>query len=261
MECSLQFHTAEYSSRALRQMQKVGWCFAKNPFCERQNDYPVVLFLHGMKSDFTGWWSNTKFAAAAMQYPALYVFANSEPHGWYTDGINSGLKCEQDIVDDLVPWVRTNIAADQACSGWAIAGQSMGGYGAIKLALKYPELFRHALAFSGAFNVTRNPEPHPVFGDPVNDRALRRANDLYSLAEEALCRFPTDRPQISFNCGTEDPFLEASRAFHQHLQFIGYGHTYWEEKGQHTWPYWNRALKRALPRLFAQMSPKPGGLV
>ncbi len=135
----------------------------------------------------------------------------------------------------------------------------MGGYGALKLALKYPRLFGHALSFSGALNVTRLPEYHQVFGHPVADRAYRRANDLFYLAEEALCEMPIERPHISLNCGTEDPFVEASRAFHQHLQFLGYGHKYWEEKGQHTWPYWNRALRRALPELLAQMSPISGG--
>jgi S-formylglutathione hydrolase FrmB len=125
----------------------------------------------------------------------------------------------------------------------------MGGYGAVKTALRHPSLFALALSHSGAFEVTREPGAHPVFGDPQQGRALRRASNVFALAEDMLSRFPPQRPRLYIDCGTEDPLIEANRRFHAHLHFIGYHHTYHEMPGYHTWPYWDRALRTALPTI------------
>ncbi len=259
MPDALDLNIAEYNSTALHRTQQVAWCCSTVNATGLAAEQPTVLFLHGMRSDFTGWWNNTRFQKIASQNPGLYVFVNSEAQGWYTNAPGGGSQCEQDIVEDVVQWVTANLPAAPSRDKWAIAGQSMGGYGALKLALKFPHLFGNAVSFSGALDITRTADAQTIFGDRVENRAFRRANDLFYLAEEALCRFPLERPYLSFNCGTEDPFLEASRAFHQHLQFIGYGHSYWEDKGHHTWPYWNRALRRAIPELMAHMATPSGG--
>ncbi len=79
------------------------------------------------------------------------------------------------------------------------------------------------------------------------DASRRRAENPFWLAEQAMSRWPTERPRLYLDCGLDDGLLEANRRFHDHLNFIGYHHTYLEMPGHHTWPYWNRALRTVLP--------------
>jgi S-formylglutathione hydrolase FrmB len=173
--------------------------------------------------------------------------------GWATNALHGGPRLEDDIVNDLVSWIRRSLPVREPGAGWGIAGLSMGGYGAVKLALKRPDLFALAASHSGSFERMRAPEIHPLFGDPRADRAMRRAEDPFWLAEQALCRFPVARPMIYLDCGLSDPLLEGNRRLADHLNFVGYPNRYDELPGHHTWPYWDRAFKTRLPEIAAAL--------
>jgi S-formylglutathione hydrolase FrmB len=170
--------------------------------------------------------------------------------GWYTNGANGGERREDDIVQDLLPHVQEILPITRS-TRHAIGGLSMGGYGAVKLALKHPEIFQAAASHSGAFDVTTRPLNHPVFGDEHDP--IRKLESAYWLAEQALCRPPTLRPKIFLDCGLSDPLIEANRRFSEHLDYLGYGHTYREMRGYHTWPYWDRAFRTVLPDILSAL--------
>ena len=69
------------------------------------------------------------------------------------------------------------------------------------------------------------------------------------VSKDALSTWPPARPNLYFDCGVGDRWLEANRHFHQHLDYIGYRHTYVEQPGYHTLPYWDRAIRQALPTI------------
>jgi S-formylglutathione hydrolase FrmB len=129
----------------------------------------------------------------------------------------------------------------------------MGGYGAVKFALKYPELFAFAGSLSGAMNAPENLDTLrqdfrakllEVFGNEVSPQ--RRENNL-SLLLAAPRQSPT--PYLYLACGTEDFFLDANRTLVLQLSSRKLVYEYHETPGRHTWEYWDSALQAMLEAL------------
>jgi putative tributyrin esterase len=120
---------------------------------------------------------------------------------------------------------------------WAIGGLSMGGYGAMRLGLKYPERFASIWAHSSAFHI----------GQLVDQQFIPNVAgaDVYTLATD-LAKCATTPPLIGFDCGVGDELLEHNRAFHNHLESIGMAHHYAEHPGAHNWDYWDNHVHEAL---------------
>ena len=249
----LPLHTGAYFSRALGREQPYAY-FAPPGYGAEQTPpdtrYPLLILLHGRKSDYRVWPEQTRLAFYAASMGMFLAFPQGG-EGWYTNAYDGQANYEDDLMQDFLPHLQQNLPLLPPGKDWAIGGMSMGGQGAIKIALKYGQMFSLALSFSGAFEITRSAEPHPVFGDMRQNAALRRASNVFALAEDALSTWPPARPNLYLACGLQDPLLEANRRFHQHLDYIGYRHTYIETPGHHTLPYWDRAIRAALAEVVS----------
>ena len=132
-------------------------------------------------------------------------------------------------------------------AGRAIGGLSMGGYGAMKLALKHPGLFCSANSHSGAVSLERmvnnenagwRDKMRRIFGEDAVG-----GDDPFALALKGDAQ---TRPALKIDCGTEDFLLESNRAFHAHLEQHGVAHQYDEFPGGHEWSYWDTHVQEAL---------------
>lgn len=242
----LPVQTGTYFSQALDREQPYAYLLPYGYTPERS--YPLLVMLHGMNSDYQAWTTYTRLARYVAAYD-LVVACPDGGAGWYTNAANGGERREDDITQDFVGHLRATFSLVPPGHGWGIGGLSMGGYGAVKIALKHPHLFSVAVSHSGAFEKMQSATAHPVFGDPQADRRLRYHENPFRLIEHALCGLPTERPRLHIDCGMEDALLTANRRFVDHLNFVGYPYTYSELPGQHTWPYWDRAFKTRLPEL------------
>lgn len=243
-------HTGTYLSRALAREQSYAYF---TPTADKDvQTYPLLVLLHGYDGDYRHWATFTRLARYAARYEMVIAFPDGG-NGWYTNTADSSARYEDDLIQDFLPHLQATLPIASPGKSWAIGGLSMGGYGAVKLALKHPSLFSLAVSHSGALDKPHTPTGHPVFGDPQADAAFRKSESVYALAELALCRWPTERPRLMLDCGLSDELLESNRRFKDHLTFIGYPHQYREMEGYHTWPYWDRALKTALPEIAAHL--------
>ena len=205
--------------------------------------FPVFYLLHGLSDDHTAWIRRTSLERYLDGLQLIVVMPDGG-RGFYTDAAE-GFAYESAIVQDLVPFIDATFYTRAERSGRCIGGLSMGGYGALKLALKFPELFCSATSHSGALtkgHVRREqetPELDRIFGPD----ARGGPNDLFALAEKI------DRaklPAMRIDCGTEDSLLDRSRAFHAHLEQLGIKHEYAEYAGGHDWRYWDARIIEAL---------------
>ncbi len=243
----IQLITGTYYSRALSRDQYYRYLLPRQPVSQPCH-LPVIVMLHGYGSNCEEWVSHTRIAAQLARYELLTIFPQGD-NGWYTNSYDGSTRYEDDITECLIPEVIRNLPVATDARSWAIGGMSMGGYGAVKLAIKYPELFGAAFSHAGAFERMMQGDNHPVFGDPDNDFEFRRRESPVWLVEQLMCRFPIVRPSLFLDCGLSDPLLEVNRRFSSHLSFLGYHHTYAEAPGHHTWPYWNRAFRNVLPAI------------
>jgi putative tributyrin esterase len=225
--------------------------------------YPVVYLLHGLTGHYTNWLEHTRLADYAAGYGFIIVMPEGND-GWYTDSANVPTdKYESYIVQELIPDVEKRFRASIEREGRAIAGLSMGGYGAIKFGLKHPDKFAFAASLSGAFSAgswTEQDIKAPgvirdslmqTFG-PANSET-RAANDVLKLAREAK---PESLPYLYVDCGTEDFLFSDNRQFVNLLLERKIPHEYRQLPGNHSWTYWDAQVQEVL-RVAAKRLREP----
>ena len=266
----LPLRTGTYFSHALGREQPYAF-FAPESWDgtpgENTPRYPLLVLLHGRGGNYRHWSEHSRIARYAGAHEMVIAFPDGG-EGWYTNGTGepeqqgkeNGLRYEDDVIQDFLPHLQATLPLLPPGKAWGIGGMSMGGYGAVKLAMKHWHLFSLAVGQSGAYEKPMMPEAHSVFGSPQENSALRRAENPFALAELAMCRWPAERPFLFLDCGRDDFLIESSRRFKDHLHYIAYPHTYHEMPGQHTWPYWDRAFRTVLPAVAARLGAKRSGL-
>lgn len=220
---------------------------------------PVLFLFHGLSGDHTSWIrrsSAERYAEAtgiAIVMPEAHrSFYTNMPIGYrYFDYVSLE-------VPELTSHVFPYLATDPKKRG--VAGLSMGGYGAFKVALSYPEDYAIAGSFSGALDVRSlsrgeegwEAEYRGIFGDPVT---FLPENDLFHLLGSAYEK-GSRLPFLYQTCGTEDFLLENNRAFRRKLEANPKIETlYLESRGDHEWDYWDRQLNafmKAFQRLISK---------
>lgn len=209
---------------------------------------PVFYLLHGLSDDYTAWLRWTRLELYARNLPLIVVLADGG-RSWYTNAA-AGPAYEDALVKDLVGFTDRFFNTRKEAGMRAIGGLSMGAYGALKIGLKYPELFASISAHSGVYrrfdperlDTAENPwaeELRLVFGSPE----VIDANDPFLLAQQLA---PKKAPAIAIDCGTEDPLLADNRTMHSHLESLGIAHRYMEYPGAHNWLYWDARLEETL---------------
>jgi S-formylglutathione hydrolase FrmB len=209
--------------------------------------YPVVYLLHGSGGDHTDWTSNTHMAD---RYHVILVMPDGGHESWYIDSpFDSGSRYETFIGDEVVSYVDSHFRTIAAQHARAITGLSMGGFGALRIALDRPDTFGAVGSISGAVD-PRCCEDEPgidhVFGDPGRHPSFWNRNVIVADAG-AFVRAHLD---LTIDCGRDDAFVGSNRTLHERLVALGVPHDYAERPGGHTWDYWANAIRYQM-RFFA----------
>ena len=253
------FCELKYRSAALQKSIAADILLPELPASEASGPYPVLYLLHGLSDDHTQWQRRTSIERYAANLPLIVVMPDSG-RGFYCDA-EQGMAWESAIIKDLLGYVERMFQARTDRNGRVVAGLSMGGYGAVKFALKYPDLFCGAVSHSGATAFAHRPltaDANPDRADSAREMARivgehpeGGPNDLYALAQNVVQNVaPDKRPKLRIDCGTDDFLIEDNRAFHAHLDALGLAHTYLEFEGAHTWEYWDLHIQDALKFLM-----------
>jgi predicted esterase len=260
--------------------------------------YPLLVYLHGRGGSERDWVNAGRLpqvmdSLIAAGFPEAIVVMPDGDDGWYTTwAALPDVACAADTVRKepaatyCVPWphyddyvahdivghmdrtYRTRASRDSR----GIAGLSMGGYGAITLALGYPELFAAAASHSGVLSPrlrigaapsdpSRYGRTMPELGAGVRhlwpslravfgaDTIAWRARDPQVMAERLQARVAHNSvrmPALRFDIGTNDTWVAQNRDFDAALTRLGVMHSYAEHSGAHTWDYWRAHLPESL---------------
>jgi putative tributyrin esterase len=218
--------------------------------------YPVIYLLHGLTGHFNDWTDKTKLSEYAKNYKYIIVMPEGN-NGWYTDSATvAGDQYESYIIQELIPEIEKKFRAKTVRNSRAIAGLSMGGYGAIKFGLKYPEMFELVGSFSGALGAGTWTEKTlgksgeiavsilSVFG--IENSQTRQTNDVFKIAREMTPDKLKSLPFIYQDCGTEDFLYQNNRDFVALLQEKHIPHEFRELPGAHNWVFWNSQIQEFL---------------
>jgi S-formylglutathione hydrolase FrmB len=219
--------------------------------------YPVLYLLHGLFGSFDNWATLTGLAKYAADHQLILVMPEGGD-GWYTDSeTNAVNKFESYLIKELIPEIDANYRTINERRGRGIAGLSMGGYGALKFGLKYPQSFKMTASISGAFDPAEQSDGNrgfdwsnlrasilQAFGDV--DSKTRAENDLYKLAARLTPADLENLPSMYFDCGLGDEFLSANRKLSETFSRAGIVHEFCELPGEHDWNFWDQRVQHIL---------------
>lgn len=207
---------------------------------------PVVYLLHGAGGGFRDW-SNysdvSRFAGTGL----ILVMPEGNSSYYVNSASRSEDRYEDYIVDDLISHVESNFPAERSRAGRAIVGVSMGGFGAVKLALSHPDQFSFAAGISPAIDVPSRPfsvkrisqwwQHRSIFG-PWGSQA-RHSRDPFVLARSVN---PARTPYLYLSCGEQEGLMPANRKFAELLAGRQFQCEFHPGPGGHDWNQWNQRL-------------------
>lgn len=232
---------------------------------KEQSRYPVLYLLHGLSGHYSNWIEKTKLKEYAAQYQFIIVTPEGGD-GWYTDSATVAAdKYETYIMEELLPEVDNRFRTQKSYKWRAIAGLSMGGYGALKFGLKYPDKFGFVASTSGALDAAVRTDADPRFAwgylrpsimqtFGASNSQTRTANDLHLLARNLPPERVRSLPFIYFDCGTEDGFLGTNRELATILLERKIPHEFRQLPGAHNWAYWDSQVQEILKVAWRKMS-------
>jgi S-formylglutathione hydrolase FrmB len=224
---------------------------------KRKPKYRTLYLLHGYTDDHTAWmrWSSIEKYVEGLNLAVVMPAVNTS---FYTD-MAHGRNYFQFISEEVPAVVRDMFALSSAREDNFVAGLSMGGYGAYKLALTLPERYAAAASLSGALDVSETikghglhdpkdwePEMQTVFGDISKVKGSR--HDLLALAKKTA-RSPV-QPRLYQCCGTEDFLYADNIRFRDAIRKLPFDHSYEEGPGEHVWEYWDKMIQNVLKWMF-----------
>lgn len=243
-------------SAALGRELKYGVMLPPSYKTEAKRRYPVLYFLHGMNGN-EGEFEHRGVAAAVARLRQqgligefIIVALDGGRSSFYLNS-KSGVRYEDAVIQDLIPHIEKSYRAAGTREGRAIQGISMGGWGALMLAFKHPEMFSSVTTHSAALFAEL---PHPtgddrrsqfmlqlignIFGNPPDDAYFRSVNPLY-LAETNAAAIKKSGLSIYFDCGEQDRygFQGANQQLDERLTKAGIAHEFHLYPGGHGWEY------------------------
>ena len=205
---------------------------------------PVVYLLHGYSGDYSDWIKKVPAVASyADQYHLMIVCPDGGFAGWYFDSpVKKYSNYETFITTELVQWVDKHYKTIKNKKGRAIMGLSMGGYGALYLAILHQNIFGAAGSMSGAVDITG------LAGSFGIQDLLGSYSEYPKRWEQHSVLYLThklinDSLKIIIDCGSDDFLYQQNLALHKKLLYDKIDHDFITRPGAHTWEYWANSIQ------------------
>jgi len=227
--------------------------------------YPVLYFLHGLGDNEQtifkgGGWDLIQDLREKGQLSDFLLVTPEGKRSFYINSADSRVRYSDFFIREFIPYIESHYSVRRERSARGISGVSMGGFGALRFAFAYPELFSSVSAQSAAL-ITEPPHQTmsglmgAAFGNPIDLRHWNQ-NSPFVLAKRNRTSIRTSGLSIYFNCGREDEFGfdKGAVELHRQLQAEGIQDEYHLYPGNHGAEYFLAHLGEALlihSRVFA----------
>lgn len=223
--------------------------------------YPVVYLLHGYTDDESGWvqFGEVGLAAdraiAAREIPPMIIVMPDGGVAWYINDYQNKVRFEDMFVQEFIPHVDAAYRTRPKREFRGIAGLSMGGWGTLVHALRHPDLFAAAAAFSAGVWTDEeflamkqdawNAVLGPVFGPGLSGKDRLTAHFRKHSPLELIKTLPEEslkKVRLYIDCGDDDFLIKGNCALHLALIDRKIPHEFRVRDGGHTWSYWRTGI-------------------
>lgn len=224
-------------------------------YSKNTSPYPVLYLLHGGYGHFDDWIKKTPaylIQNLSDQYNLIIVMPEGESFSYYLNSpVLKGSQFETYITKEVIEKIDNSYRTIKDRKGRAITGLSMGGYGALYLSARHPDLYCAAGSMSGALNPDLREWKFP----PASMEGIKKEfekilgpieTNPQAYADASVInmvdKIKAANLKLIIDDGIDDPFIEVNRELHRRLIFNGTPHDYSERPGTHNWEYWQNSL-------------------
>lgn len=205
--------------------------------------FPTVYILHGYGGDYADWTNLIRkdLPSLADKYGFIMVMPDGRD-SWYWDSTqNPSMQMETFFVKDLVPFIDANYPTQKDASKRAITGLSMGGHGALWLAIRHSDIWGNAGSMSGGLDIRPFASKWKMMQaiGPMDTNSKSWDNHTVINLVNSL---KPGQLNLTIDCGVDDFFIEVNRDVHKALVNAKIPHDYTEHPGAHTRAYWRNSI-------------------
>lgn len=204
--------------------------------------FPTVYLLNGWSGNHKAWGSIQPRLGELADFYGMVIVMPDGRDTWYWDSpVDPKFQMESFFIKDLVPYIDANYPTIANRDKRAISGLSMGGHGALWLALNHPDVFGSAASMSGGVDIRPFPKNWNMADRLGSKEEFPERWDEYTVATK-VDKIKDANLNLLFDCGSSDFFYEVNVKLHDDLLEAGVPHDFVSRPGGHTFQYWNNSV-------------------
>lgn len=210
---------------------------------DKAAQYPVLYLLHGYSGRYDNWVNNAPEIKKLVDiYNYIVVCPDGGFDSWYWDiAGDKNYQYDTFVSQELVNYIDTHYATKKDRSARAITGLSMGGHGAMTLAINHQATYGAAGSTSGGLDI----RPFPMNWNIRNRIGTYSSQPMEWEAKSVINLIhllEPNRLELIIDCGKEDFFYKVNLAIHDKLDYHNIAHTFMTRAGAHNWDYWSKSI-------------------
>lgn len=216
---------------------------------------PTLYLLHGYGGSHLAWLGITDLRRLADGFGMILVCPDGE-NSWYWDSpLDPRSQFETFVSTELVDWIDARYPTIPAREGRAITGLSMGGHGALWIALRHKDRFGAAGSTSGGVDIRPFPDSWEIKTQLGEERENPERWRTHTVIEQ-VDSLRNGELALIFDCGYEDFFYPVNLNLHDKLLKLGVGHDFQVRPGEHNAAYWATSLPSQMLFFYRYFHPR-----
>lgn len=246
-QASARVDTIDVFSKAMNKNVRCVVITPKN-YGKSSQRFPVLYLLHGYAGRYDNWIRKAPVIdSLANAYRMIIVCPDGAFSSWYFDSpVDSGYRYETFIAVELPQAIDQRYRTVSSRKARAITGLSMGGHGAMFLALRHPQTFGACGSMSGVMDFNHIKRGYDISKRLGDTLANKKYYEEWSVNKLLESYDPKDSLAVIIDCGMSDFIFAMSRTAHEKMVKLRIPHDYIERPGLHDWRYWSNAVKYQL---------------
>lgn len=208
----------------------------------QEEQYAVLYLLHGYSGTYDNWIKKKPELQDLANEHSVIIVCPDGQDSWYVDSpIDPNMQFETYITKELVSFIDNHYRTIADPKFRAITGLSMGGHGAMSLALKHPDIYWQCGSMSGGLDICPFPLKWKIkerLGVYENNKDLWKELSVQGIVEKLES---TDQ-RIIFDCGVSDFMYQVNETLHKTMVEKKIAHDYISRPGNHSWKYWCNSI-------------------